>query len=600
MAVVSLPLIYQGLAQFLLKRSFTMTLEYLWIYRKALLVGTVFLVLVTAAITVLTRRVVIGTTLTGTIIYGLSTAHFFKLFFREESLMPSDLLLIKEAGIVAGEMKLFLTSEILFYGIVLTVSELMLFRIKLPKSVSGFDFPARLALAGILIFSTALYTKNVIYNDAMLEKIGASMGSLSNEDTYYKGTFVTAFLRFTQDMFYEEPDGYSKDTVRELYENMPVNDKTQQKKPDIIVVMLEGYFHLDNYENEDYSVDLTENYDRLSKEGITGRHLAGTFGGGTADIEFEALTGYSKKLLPDIGTAYNTVIKNGFDSYVSFLKSADYKTIALHSYLGTLYNRTAAYRNMGFDEFYDLDDFTNPDMAGQYISDKGTMDKIIEIYENETASSEGNVFIHAVTMQNHAPIAGRFTDTEKVEVYSERLDENDRDVLADLATCQYLTDKAIGHLTDYFRNSDRDVIVLFFGDHQTKASREQNADPLQRTDFYDKYSKADQSLKLHEVPFLMWSNFENNSKNLGYIGTDALLANMLVEYNVIRPDYFDYVYNTQSVIKAYIPSVQLVVNPDGKITYGLSDEQEKTRLERSYIEYDAVLGKKIIKEYYYN
>jgi len=602
LSVVFLPLIFQCLAQFLLKRSFIMTVEYLWIYRRPMLLGTVFLILVMASITVITRRVVIPAVAVGSIIYALSTAHFFKLYFREESLMPSDLYLIKEAGLVAGELDLFITREIILFGGFLVLMAIMLFKVKIPKTKLKLEILIRLAISSVFMLSAVLYTKTVLYDDNVLEKIGAGMGSLNNEETYYKGTFVTAFLRFTQDAFYEEPDGYSKEAVREIYSTLKVTDNTDQKKPDIIVVMLEGYFHLDYYDKETYSENIMENYDRISREGIRGNHIAATFGGGTADIEFEVLTAHSKMLLPDVGTAYNTVVKPGIDSYVSYLKKLDYRAIAIHSYLGTLYNRVAAYRNLGFDQFYDFDDFAYPQMAGQYISDMATMDKIIEIYEEEIENiNDGNVFIHTVTMQNHAPIDNRFTEDEQIEVYSERMNAQDKNTLANLATCQYLTDQAIGYLVDYFRTVDRDVIVLFFGDHQVKASRETDKDPLKRTDFYTDYSSSEQTLKLHSVPFLMWSNFEvKDGEDIGLISTDSILPNMLTAYNVVRPDYFDYVYHTQSVIKGYIKSTDMVINPDGSTTFGLTEEQKKVRLERSYIEYDAVLGEKIIDEYYYN
>ena len=119
MAVLFLPLLYQCLAQFLLKRSFTMTLEYLWIYKRALLVGTVFIILVMAAVTVFTRRAVIGSAVVGISVFCLATAHFFKLHFRGEALMPSDIFLIKEAAIVTEEMDLFLTREMVLYVIFL-------------------------------------------------------------------------------------------------------------------------------------------------------------------------------------------------------------------------------------------------------------------------------------------------------------------------------------------------------------------------------------------------------------------------------------------------------------------------------------------------
>ncbi len=598
LAVVFLPLIYQCLAQFLIKTSFVLTVEYLWIYKKTLLLGTVFLVLVMAAITVLTSRVVIANIIVGLSIFALSVAHYFKLYFREEVLMPSDLTLVKEAGMIAGELNLFITREIIVYLIFFLLATVILFKIRIPKTKFRFEIIVRVVLAAVFVFTTVFYTKTVLYNEPYMEKMG--LGGLENEQIYYKGTFVTSFLYFTRNAFYSEPEGFDNRIVEKLYSDMQ-KDKTTQARPDILVVMLEGYFHPDYYDKEIYSENLTENYDRIAKEGLYGNHIAATFGGGTADIEFEALSGYSKSLLPDVGTAYNNIVKDGFNSYVSYLKNNNYKTIALHSFVGTLYNRVTAYKNMGFDRYYTQDDFNNPEMVGQYISDMATMDKIIRLYENEVKSGAENVFIHTVTMQNHAPIEKRFSREDRIKVESDRLSDEDKYTLGNFVTCQQLTDEAIGYLVDYFRTSEREVVILFFGDHQMKASSENDADPLVRTDFYTRYSGAEQNLNLHKVPFLMWSNYrQKEGMDLGTISTELLLPNMLVEYDVVRPDYFDYLYDTQDTIKGYIPAVDLVVNPDNSISYGLTDKQKEQRTERRYIQYDAILGDKIIEEYYYN
>ncbi len=598
LSVVFLPLIYQCLAQFLIKTSFVLTVEYLWIYKKTLLLGTVFLVLVMAAITVLTSRVVIANIIVGLSIFALSVAHYFKLYFREEVLLPSDLTLVKEAGMIAGELNLFVTREIIVYLIFFLLATAILFKIRIPKTKVKFEILIRVLLSIIFMVTTVFYTKNVLYNEPYMEKMG--LGGLENEQIYYKGTFVTSFLYFTRNAFYTEPDGFEDEIVENEYVEM-ITANSGHKKPDVLVVMLEGYFHPDYYDKETFSKNIRQNYDRISKEGIYGKHISGTFGGGTADIEFEALTGYSKSLLPDVGTAYNNVVKEGFESYVSYLKANNYKTIALHPFVGTLYNRVAAYDNMGFDEYYTQDDFTNPERIGQYISDKAAVNKIIELYENEVNSGTDNIFIHTVTMQNHAPIEKRFSQEERIKVESDRLSDEDKYTLGNFVTCQQLTDEAIGHLVDYFRTSEREVVILFFGDHQMKASAEEGADPLVRTDFYEKYSSGEQNLKLHEVPFLMWSNYrQKDGVNLGTISTELLLPNMLTEYNVIRPDYFDYLYDTQDTIKGYIPAVDLVINPDNSISYGLTDKQKEQRTERSYIQYDAILGDKIIEEYYYN
>ena len=61
-------------------------------------------------------------------------------------------------------------------------------------------------------------------------------------------------------------------------------------------------------------------------------------------------------------------------------------------------------------------------------------------------------------------------------------------------------------ITDYFRTVDREVIVLFFGDHQTAIGQQGGVELLDVTGGLEGLSDWQLRRATHRVPYLMWSN----------------------------------------------------------------------------------------------
>lgn len=154
------------------------------------------------------------------------------------------------------------------------------------------------------------------------------------------------------------PKGYGEAAVGRRRKRCRRRSTAGQRRPDVIVVMLESYYRLDNVQGAAYDTDLTENYDRYAAEGISGSYISDKYSGGTEEMEFGALTGFSTSLLPTGSIPYVEYVDGEFPCYPRFLKEQGYKTIALHPYDPTIYSRNRAYPAMGFDEFYSQDDLT--------------------------------------------------------------------------------------------------------------------------------------------------------------------------------------------------------------------------------------------------
>ncbi len=86
----------------------------------------------------------------------------------------------------------------------------------------------------------------------------------------------------------------------------------------------------------------------------SGTMLAQKFGGGTADMEFEALTGMSMgQFAPQVSIAYQMVVPNydSFPSAVQLFEDRGHGALAIHPFTTGLYRRESVYPIFGFDDF---------------------------------------------------------------------------------------------------------------------------------------------------------------------------------------------------------------------------------------------------------
>ena len=125
-------------------------------------------------------------------------------------------------------------------------------------------------------------------------------------------------------------------------------------------------------------------------------------GGGTANTEYEFLTGNSMAFLSGNVPYQQFILRKGTYSIAQILKNRGYYTIGIHPYYKKGYFRFKVYPLLGFDEFLDIESFNNPELVrGIYPSDKASYEKVIECYEQNRLSGKP-LFIFNVTMQNHS------------------------------------------------------------------------------------------------------------------------------------------------------------------------------------------------------
>ena len=278
----------------------------------------------------------------------------------------------------------------------------------------------------------------------------------------------------------------------------------------IICIMNESFSDLSVAGDFTTNIDYMPFWHSLSENVIRGSLCVPVFGSMTSNTEAEFLTGDSMALLPFNSNAYQFNIKPGALSMVSTLKAQGYRAVAMHPYPAENWNRKRVYENFGFDEFYDIEYYELDEQLRNYVSDASDFARLIEQVENKESPDE-KLFLFNVTMQNHGGYMTDFDNFEQ-EVY----------LTGDLAgkypeAEQYLslvkkTDEAFEGLINYFKDYDEPTMIVMFGDHQ----------PSVENDFYDDISgmssydvPTKDRLMWYQTPFVIWTNYEQSSENMG-------------------------------------------------------------------------------------
>ena len=375
---------------------------------------------------------------------------------------------------------------------------------------------------------------------------------------------------------------------------MCIRDRVKQ--PTIIYVMDESYWDVSELEQYGitFDTDVSKNLHALQQTSAYGRAYSPSFGGGTCDVEFEALTGYSVSFLPSGSKPYQQHVTKPMFAMPNYLKLKGYQTAAVHCFWAKYWSRDKAYPNLGFDDFISLEDMHDVTKVRKHywtsglVTDDSMADQIIQQYEKMSTSSDKPIFLHAVTMQNHTNYnKDNYPDDERVKVLSHPagLKPSTVGALEDFATGIRDADAMMGKLTEYFSQVDEPVILVFWGDHYNPI--DSNYDIYTRSG-YASGSSADP--RLHQTTLLMWSNYSDRAVDLGTIAAYDISPVMMELFGLRQPAYFQFL--GRQLRAAYRANTRgTILEKDGTASNELTPLQQKWSDEHWLLQYDLMFGK---------
>ena len=131
-----------------------------------------------------------------------------------------------------------------------------------------------------------------------------------------------------------EPRDYSEDEINRIEKTESNLPKTKEdgKRPNILFLQLESFFDPTLVNYLDISEDPIPNFRKLMKEYSSGYYKVPSVGAGTANTEFETITGMSLHYFGPGEYPYKSILKETTCESVPYvLKNLGYSTHAVHN-----------------------------------------------------------------------------------------------------------------------------------------------------------------------------------------------------------------------------------------------------------------------------
>lgn len=514
-------------------------------------------------------------------LFPVGLVNFFLMNVRGTPFLPADVLALVTAKAVADQYTLSVTPAqfIVFPAFFLWC--LLILRLKRPKT--KYKMLPNL-LRHLLPLAAAVAILLLLYQTPILEKCGIKDSVWNKVASCQSNGFYLNYFINLHYLKVSEPNGYSQERVenilQELEEEQPQpsapaltgtdaetsplpeetaaakflsnkdfkGTQTNVQNPNIILIMNESLADFSLLGDVNFNRDPLEFMHSMRDNTIAGLDYVSIYGAGTSNSEFEAMTGNTMTFFPSGCNVYQQFMHETTFSLPYYLKNLGYRCEAIHPSSGANWNRIDSYNSMGFDHFFTIDDFKNPEYV-RYISDKESYKKVIERYEQKKDGEP--LFVFDMTIQNHG---GYLTNTnwkDPVYVEGSYLAET-KEFLSSIK----VSDDAFRYLVRYFEKAEEPTLICMFGDHH----------PSIETEFYENLlgkSQSDWELediqKRYATPFIVWANYDIEE------GQDVLLSNnylmnlILKESGLELPLYNQYIEK----ISEEIPSM----NVNGYLDY---------------------------------
>lgn len=518
--------------------------------------------------------------------------NYFKLALRQENFLPWDLKLAHEAVSVIDISDLPWNIWMLLLGGVIVMAVILIYPINL-GTLKKISLKIRLiSLTGLLLLG--------IYGGRMIcVKNEFTIYQFDIAGAYRSNGMLISFLYFCQNMGNEKPDGYTQDAINKIAQSVSgkEDNNVKEKAPNIIMVMSEAFWNPEVLSDIEYNEHFMERFKEISGKACSGNVLSPRFGGGTCDVEFEALTGFSMDYIQNGLMPYIGVIQDDFFSVAQYLKSKGYYTVAMHPNAGSYYRREKIYPLLGFQRSIFGDEFEQDVVrVGWLRSDDAVVNKIIEVYSQNKSDSDSPQFIFAVTIQNHQPYGEEsILKNEASTFIPKNLDVDTVKRLDDFSSGINASSDAFGRLIDYFADCEEPTIVVYWGDHMVSLGN--NYGFAYEAGYMKENDDAD--FLMYLTPIVIWDNYIGLNEELETRSTFQIMPTVFSLYDLEMPEYFRFLNNIQTYSLGR--SHHKVVLDSGGYVNTMEDKQvDDAYRQMELLQYDYIYGEKYANSTLFN
>lgn len=362
----------------------------------------------------------------------------------------------------------------------------------------------------------------------------------------------------------EEPSEYSEVAVNELMAELDSSLTVNQNKlktPNVIFLQLESFFDVSKVEGLELSSDATPTFNELKEKYPSGFLTVNNVGYGTANTEFEIMTGLNLDNFGPGEFPYKTILKSKTcESAAYILKEYGYSTHAIHNNTATFYGRKNVFTRLGYDTFTSVE-YMNPKnyTVTDWVKDDVLTEEIMKVLR----STEEKDYIYTISVQGHGDYPKESVLEEPVITVVDGYDSKEEMYMWEYyVNMIHEMDIFVGDLIAQLEAYNEDVVLVLYGDH------------LPSLNIKEKDLKNG---NLYETEYIVWSNFDLDmpdkdietyqlsSRVFQYLNIDGGLINKFHQAYNGKDDYlnklhlltYDILYGDMYAYEGINPYVQI-------------------------------------------
>ena len=441
---------------------------------------------------------------------GLSIANRIKITVRDEPVFPRDFALLKEVGSAVEsydiQFPLYVLAVVLGVTVVLAVLGVLVgvrpCSVEKLRGWKGSLLGAAGCGAALVLLIVTVLGSDALYNSFPTTN-AYRMSVLFNENG-----FPYSFCRQFTTYLVDKPEGYSRGEA-ETWDSAP-GEGGQEKDINVVMVMDEAFSDLTDAAVFRFGDDPLANLHAIQADphAVSGRVVVPGFAGGTANTEFDVLTGMQTNALSPTTTSSMRTVERNLDSVFRVFAAGGYRTSFFHPGNDWFYNRENVYRWLGAEVTRFKDEMPELSYLGTYATDE-SLAGIIET-EFETAAAEGRPLFHyTTTIQNHMSYTEKKYggDIEIPHVSLSVPVQEELQTMVDVYTVGIRSaDAMLGQLRDYFAGRSEPVVLVFFGDHLPYLGENQYGYAELGLDMGLPQEQRADPVSVYETPYVIWAN----------------------------------------------------------------------------------------------
>ena len=340
-----------------------------------------------------------------------------------------------------------------------------------------------------------------------------------------------------------EPNDYNEETIAEISNNGEITKnetgRSEDELPNIIFIQLESYFDVEEAEFFTTSQDASPNLRAMYENYSSGYFKVPSVGAGTANTEFEVLTGMNLRYFGPGEYPYKTILKTQpCESAATALSALGYGTHALHNNGGNFYSRAKVFNNIGFDS-YTSKEFMNilQTTENGWAKDDILIDHILEAMD----TTEQQDFVFGISVQGH----GDYPEEKLIENPTITVDGIEDEALKNkweyYVNQVYEMDAFAGNLVKALEERGEPTVVVFYGDHLPTMG-------LKAEDLKSRY--------LYNTNYVIWDNIglEKEDRN---IPAYQIMADVFERLDIHSGTVFNY-HQERRQSKNYLADLELL------------------------------------------